>query len=133
MTNVENDQSKVTESGSPSLRRTEETSQCNDYGNGSELTGSDGISNPNQSLGVSRAIGEGDCQREQLKSTTGSGKKLIDQLEDFFGGYLTYVQSHEERLKARLDANLEQQKMMKEQFENLKQSLLQLVDTNSDQ
>lgn len=133
MSNVENEQPKVNSSGSTSLRGTEEASQRDHNGDSSQFIGSDGITDQYQSLGVGGTVSEGDCEREQFQSQTGSSKKLIDQLEEFFAGYLAYVESHEERLKARLNANYEQQKVMKDQFENLKQSLLQLVDTNSEQ
>lgn len=129
----QNEQSETTTSGSPGLWGTEETGQCDNYGDGSQSIRSNGIPNQYQSFGAGRTTGEGNRECEEFKGETGSGKKLIDQLEDFFGGYLAYVESHEERLKARLDANLQQQKTMKEQFEGLKQSLLQLVDTDSEQ
>ncbi|MFY7805262.1 MAG: hypothetical protein ACOVQ7_17730 [Limnoraphis robusta] len=133
MSNVENEQPEVNSSGSTSLRGTEEASQRDHNRDSSEPFGSNGFTNQYQSLGVGGTASEGNCEREQLEGETGSGKKLIDQLEEFFAGYLAYVESHEERLKARLNANYEQQKTMKDQFENLKQSLLQLVDTNSEQ
>jgi hypothetical protein len=127
MTENENEQLQASTSRSPSIWGTQEAGQCHHYGDGDQFIGSDGIADPDQPFGVGGAIGEGNCQREQLEGETGSSKKLIDQLEEFFSGYLAYVESHEERLKARLNANHEQQKVMKDQFENLKQSLLQLV------
>ncbi|MCG5058438.1 MAG: hypothetical protein KA714_10665 [Limnoraphis sp. WC205] len=133
MAENENEQLQAFASGPQSVWRTEETGQCNHHRDGGQFIGSNGFANSDQPLGIGGTIGEGNCQREQLEGETGSGKKLIDQLEEFFSGYLAYVESHEERLKARLNANHEQQKVMKDQFENLKQSLLQLVDTNSEQ
>ena len=133
MSNVENEQPKVSSSGSTSLRGTEEASQCDHNRDSDKPFGSNGFANQHQSLGVGGTASEGNCEREQFQGETGGGKKLINQLEEFFAGYLAYVESHEERLKARLDANHEQQQVMKDQFENLKQSLLQLVDTNSEQ
>ena len=125
------EQPKLSESGTESLRGAEKTSQYDDHRDSGELIGQDGGRGSNQSLGISGTVGAWTGIDQSSESETRDSKKLIDQLDEFFGSYILYVEAHEQRLKTRLDANHEQQKLMKAQFESLKQSLLQLVDQDN--
>ena len=114
-------------SGSASIRGAEEV--CNSYGdrNSDQSPGQYGSSSQIEQIGASRTVGEGIDIDQSIAGEDRSGKKLIDQLEAFFARQLAYVEAHGDRLKARLEENQEEQRIMKEQFERLKQSLLQLV------
>jgi hypothetical protein len=95
--------------------------------------GSAGRESESDGNGIEDRVDPGDCSgiyRNQ-KSLNNGGKasfgKMLSQLRELQRSHLTYVESHEERLRVRLEAAQQHHQNVMEQMKQLEQEILCLL------